>query len=113
MRLVMLLPVLMLAGCQSSPLATSAQWLHWPAVPMADRRTPAEACLAHSRLLEARAVGKTIESPHYTLITLESASNPQGMGELCIQDKVSGRIELTAVADLQFLTALPQAPVQP
>lgn len=112
MRKVWMLPVVVmgLSACQSGPIRPDAQWLPWnqARTGIAQAEAP-QACIAHSRLHQPQVSGKVINSPHYTLITLESNAATPAMGELCIHDKVSGRIEITAIADLQFLSTLQHA----
>lgn len=61
-------------------------------------------CLAKSRLESPVAVGEIINTPHYALITLQRAGQSIKAGEMCIIDKKTHTIEITAIDDLQFLS---------
>lgn len=63
-------------------------------------------CLAKSHLDNPSAVGEIINTPHYALITLQRAGQNIKAGEMCIINKETQTIEITAIDDLQFL-ALP------
>ncbi len=108
---------LFLSGCQNGPIPgpirPDAQWLPWNLNKPQPNLDPASSCLSHSRLYQPTTAGKAIDTPTYTLITLEPQQAVRGAGELCIVDKVSGRLEITAVNDLQFLQTLqPPAPAR-
>ncbi|WP_162818158.1 hypothetical protein [Aquirhabdus parva] len=62
-----------------------------------------QACLAQSHLQSPVPAGKTIETPHYTLITLQKNGEDIKAGEMCIIDKAKNTVEITAIDDLQFL----------
>ena len=61
-------------------------------------------CLAKSRLDHPTAVGEIINTPHYALITLQRAGQNIKAGEMCIINKTTHTIEITAIDDLQFLS---------
>lgn len=61
-------------------------------------------CLEKSRLDHPTAVGEIINTPHYALITLQRAGLNIKAGEMCIINKTTHSIEITAIDDLQFLT---------
>lgn len=67
------------------------------------------ACLAHSRLLQPARAGNVIHTPRYALVTLQRQDNVLMGGELCIVNKVTHSIELTAVDTLQFVPKPVQA----
>lgn len=61
-------------------------------------------CLAKSRINNPAAVGEIINTPHYALITLQRAGQNINAGEVCIINKATHTIEITAIDDLQFLS---------
>jgi hypothetical protein len=61
-------------------------------------------CLAKSRLDHPTAVGEIINTPHYALITLQRSGQNIKAGEMCIINKTTHTIEITAIDDLQFLS---------
>lgn len=61
-------------------------------------------CLTKSRLDYPSAVGEIINTPHYALITLQRAGQNIKAGEMCIINKTTHTIEITAIDDLQFLS---------
>ncbi|GAC1370219.1 MAG: hypothetical protein NVS3B3_04830 [Aquirhabdus sp.] len=61
-------------------------------------------CLAKSRLENPAAVGEIINTPHYALITLQREGQSIKAGEMCIINKTTHTIEITAIDDLQFLS---------
>lgn len=63
----------------------------------------AKACLDKSRLADPTVVGNIIHTPNYALVTLQKNQQAVMGGELCIVNKITHRIEVTAVDDLQFL----------
>ncbi len=63
----------------------------------------ATACIQKSRLTAPSVVGNIIHTPNYALVTLQKNQQAVMGGELCIVNKVTHRIEVTAVDDLQFL----------
>jgi len=67
------------------------------------------ACLAHSRLSHPARAGNVIHTPRYALVTLQRQDNVLMGGELCIVNKVTHSIELTAVDTLQFVPKPAQA----
>lgn len=66
------------------------------------------ACLAHSRLSQPMVIGQVIDTPRYAMITLAKKQQQTEVmgGELCILNKVSHHIEITAVDDLRFITPI-------
>lgn len=63
----------------------------------------ATACIQKSRLTAPSVVGNIIHTPNYALVTLQKNQQAVMGGELCIVNKITHRIEVTAVDDLQFL----------
>jgi hypothetical protein len=61
------------------------------------------ACVAQSRLYQPVRAGNVINTPRYALVTLQRQDNVIMGGELCIVNKVTHSIELTAVDTLQFV----------
>lgn len=112
---------LLLGGCQHLHLtpndaATAPQHSPNPLVPMLKKlhvdqghslQDYTTACLAKSRLAQPSAVGNIIHTPNYALVTLQKNQQAVMGGELCIIHKVTHRIEVTAVDDLQFLQPHP------
>ena len=66
------------------------------------------ACLAESKLNQPIVVGQVIDTPRYAMITLaKQQQQAQVMGgELCILNKITHHIEITAVDDLRFITPI-------
>ena len=64
------------------------------------------ACLAQSQLSQAIVVGQVIDTPRYAMITLAKQQQQAQLmgGELCIVNKISHHVEITAVDDLRFVT---------
>ncbi len=61
-------------------------------------------CLAKSQFNNAVAVGEIINTTHYALITLQRSGQNAKAGEMCIINKITHNIEITAIDDLQFLS---------
>ncbi|MEC7121254.1 MAG: hypothetical protein VXW65_15315 [Pseudomonadota bacterium] len=70
-------------------------------------------CLAKSRLPQPSMVGQVIDTPRYAMITLERADRKIMGGELCIINKITQHVEITAIQDLQFLTPSQPQPSEP
>lgn len=64
-----------------------------------------QACVTRSRLVDPQLAGQVIESPRYALITLQQRESmrPMNGGELCIINKVTQVVDLTAIDNLRFL----------
>lgn len=64
------------------------------------------ACLGESKLNQPTVVGQVIDTPRYAMLTLaKQQQQAQVMGgELCILNKITHHIEITAVDDLRFIT---------
>ena len=64
------------------------------------------ACLAQSKLNQPIVVGQVIDTPRYAMITLAKQQQQTQLmgGELCIVNKISHHVEITAVDDLRFVT---------
>lgn len=65
----------------------------------------AAACVERSRLARPAVSGQVIDSPRYALVTLQQLGQtaPMSSGELCIVNKVTQIIDVTAVDNLRFL----------
>lgn len=63
------------------------------------------ACLAQSKLSQPNVVGQVIDTPRYAMLTLAKQQQPSEVmgGELCILNKITHHIEITAVDDLRFI----------
>lgn len=97
---------LMLGGCQSPYVKNSAEHLK-QIMPKWDKGHTLHdyqgACLEKSKLGTPQMVGQIIDTPHYALITLQKTDPKPMGGELCIVNKVTHHVEVTAVNDLQFI----------
>ncbi len=95
---LILAPLSLLAGCYTV-IHTSTFRSDTSGKPI----SALQACLAQSQLKTPVPAGKTIETPHYTLITLQKSADDIKAGEMCIIDKSKSTVEITAIDDLQFL----------
>lgn len=68
------------------------------------------ACLAQSRLYQPVLAGNVIHTARYALVTLQRQDNVLMGGELCIVNKITHTVEVTAVDTLQFVPKPTQAP---
>lgn len=96
---VALQPALLSACCMSPSNFRMSNIMGKPTLPNYQKD-----CLAKSRLEHAVAVGEIINTPHYALITLQRAGLSIKAGEMCIINKKTHTIEITAIDDLQFLS---------
>lgn len=64
------------------------------------------ACLAQSKMSQPIVVGQVIDTPRYAMITLAKKQQQAQLmgGELCILNKITHHIEITAVDDIRFFT---------
>ena len=71
------------------------------------------ACLAQSKLSQPNVVGQVIDTPRYAMLTLAKQQQPSEVmgGELCILNKITHHIEITAVDDLRFIAPAGSAAV--
>jgi hypothetical protein len=60
-------------------------------------------CLAKSRLHQPQLSGNVINTPRYALVTLQRASNIMTGGELCIVNKITHSVEITAIDNLEYI----------
>lgn len=99
MTFVALQTVLLSACCMSPSDFRMSNIMGKPTLPNYQKD-----CLAKSRLDHPSAVGEIINTPHYALITLQRADQSIKAGEMCIINKKTHTIEITAIDDLQFLS---------
>lgn len=89
----------LISACCMSPDFRMSNMMGKPTLPNYQKD-----CLAKSRLDNPAAVGEIINTPHYALITLQRAGQSIKAGEMCIINKKTHTIEITAIDDLQFLS---------
>lgn len=99
MTFIVLQTALLTACCMSPSDFRMSNILSKPTLPNYQKD-----CLAKSRLDNPSAVGEIINTPHYALITLQRAGQSIKAGEMCIINKKTNTIEITAIDDLQFLS---------
>lgn len=60
-------------------------------------------CLAKSSLHQPQLSGSLINTPRYALVTLQREANVLSGGELCIVNKITHSVEITAIDNLEYI----------